>query len=406
MNTSVVNSVERHRVDVLVSGGGMLGVMQAYAIAVQFPTLKVAIIEASELKPHASPSFDERSIALSYGSILLLEKLRLWGSLKEYAEPIQEIKVSDRGHIGKTHLTANQFDLNAFGYVIEVVYLEKVLQPRLDELPNVSWLRPCKINDITQSSEAVLCQLSTGQHISTKLFIIAEGAQSSSRDKLKFDLKQQNYGKHAIVANIQVASHGNIAYERFTPDGPVALLPLPKSRYSLVWCVKPDKAKFLADCAQSDFLIELQKMFGSSIGPFQDVGKRVAYPLSVKQVSRMFHHRTALIGNAAHTIHPIAGQGFNLGLRDVMCLTQCIAESESDIGAFSVLKKYDQTRQKDMQRVVTMTDSLVKLFSKENQLVALGRTLGLMSMQCFPELKKSLVHQALGLYFPSSNGVV
>jgi 2-octaprenyl-6-methoxyphenol hydroxylase len=386
-------------VDILITGGGMVGATMALVLSQSLPQLNIAIVEAVEFKSELQPSFDSRSIAIAHGSKQLLDTYGLWAELQPFAEPIEHIQVSDRGHIGKCYIEAEQFNLNALGYVLEVKYLGQALQQRLSLCPNVSWFCPNKVIAIEQQSQQVTVTLSDHQQLIAKLMLVADGGQSTTVQLVNIDNQQTDYQQTAIIANVQLGQpHHQWAYERFTSTGPLALLPLAENRYSLVWCVPPKEAKQLLDCNEADFIERLQQAFGYRAGIFTAVSKRVGYPLTLAVAQTMVSHRIALVGNSSHTIHPIAGQGFNLGLRDIEVMRQVLSTSD-ELGGYPQLASYQKLRQPDLQRVITMTDSLVRLFSNDSRLIAFGRSVGLLSMQLCDGLKQPLASQGLGYKF-------
>jgi len=225
--------------------------------------------------------------------------------------------------------------------------------------------------------------------------VIADGAHSQSRKLANIEFNTRAYQQAAIIANIEVAGgHHHHAFERFTEYGPMALLPMSNNRYSLVWCMEPEQVEHYMTLEDDAFLAALQKAFGYCGGSFSKVGMRASYPLVYGKAESLSSHRTVLIGNAGHAIHPIAGQGFNLGLRDVQLL--CDMANRSDLGDYAFTRYYSQTRSKDITTVMTLTDSLVRLFSNSSRLLALGRSIGLFSMDLFSSLKTPLAKQLMG----------
>jgi 2-octaprenyl-6-methoxyphenol hydroxylase len=391
--------MSKQKFDLVIVGGGLVGATLALAVNQSCPQLSIAIIEAVATSENNQPSFDSRSIAFAQGSKALLSDYGLWASLAQYAEPINKIQVSDCGHIGKTYLNAQQFNLSALGYVLEVRHLGAALDYRLKkQRTNVSWFCPATINDIDEQADELTITLSDGQKLKTPLLLAADGGGSVTRQLAHIENRSSDYAQTAIIANIGVeGGHQNQAFERFTQTGPIALLPIADNRYSLVWCVSPDEAVKMEAWDDETFLSELQNAFGYRAGRLIKVGKRFSYPLALTLAQDMVGHRVALVGNASHTIHPIAGQGFNLGLRDIEALRQMIVRHADDIGSYQALSEYRTLRQDDLNQVVGMTDSLVRLFSNDNKVLALGRTIGLLSMQMFDCLKQPVAYQGMGL---------
>jgi 2-octaprenyl-6-methoxyphenol hydroxylase len=388
--------------DVVIAGGGMTGAMLAYALQSQTTRpLKIAIVEKQPESQTKAPSqsFDSRSIALSAASVDLLASWGLWPELAPHACPISHISVSDRGHIGKVRLKAADFNRQSLGQVIEIERMGEVLYHRLAQVPatEITWYRPDQILKISQNVDALQLHLATGSVIEAKLLALCEGGDSPTRELAGIACQVQHYQQTALIANIGIAGdHQQKAFERFTTAGPLALLPLTRQRYSLVWTLSADDAARLIAAPAAEFLAELQQAFGYRAGVFQSVGERLCYPLALKTAEQASAHRLVLCGNSLHNLHPIAGQGFNLALRDLAALVHLVA-AHSDVGSYALTKAYANVRQQDMQQVVTLTDGLVRLFSNDSKLLALGRTLGLSLLHNCQPLKTVFAQQTMGL---------
>lgn len=417
--------------DVVISGGGMTGAMLAYRLLTQANArpLRIAIIEQTaaatdDAKPNAS--FDSRSIALSAASVELLSDWGLWRDLAAHACAIEQIEVSDRGHIGKTYLNALDYRRDALGYVIEIEWIGDFLYQKLQpfaqgEQPRLTWLRPDALIQLTQHVSQLELTLQGGATLSTQLLVLAEGGDSPSRALVGIDCRRDDYQQTALIANIGLrapasqsrareashreasnraaskqAAHQHKAYERFTSDGPMALLPLTQQRFSLVWTTTPERAGELQQLPSAEFLAKLQQEFGYRAGEFISVGNRVVYPLQLKQALQASAHRVVLAGNSLHSLHPIAGQGFNLALRDLQALCQLV-QQQVDVGSYALTSHYQKLRQRDMQQTVWLTDALVRLFSNNSKLVAFGRTLGLTLLNHLTPLKAAFAAQTMGL---------
>ncbi|OGO77486.1 MAG: 2-octaprenyl-6-methoxyphenyl hydroxylase [Chromatiales bacterium RIFOXYA1_FULL_46_5] len=391
--------------DLVIAGGGMAGSMLAYVLLSQNPELKLAIIEqSSELGTDEQPSkasFDSRSIALAHGSVELLQQWGLWQDLQQSACAIKHIHISDRGHFGKTYLNAADHQLTALGQVIEVEAIGEVLWQKLKAFTaqgRLNWFYKDVISALNPTAELQQVSLQSGAVLQTKLLVIAEGGLSPSRSLAGFELKSDDYQQHALIANIGLAdSHQYKAFERFTPTGPLALLPLTRQRYSLVWTLTPEQAEHHLNQTDEEFLAALQQAAGHRAGVFKTVGQRVVYPLSLKRATEAARHRTVLLGNSLHNLHPIAGQGFNLAIRDIFSLSLLLQKHQIDAGCYALTKAYQQARLPDMQQVILYTDSLVRLFSNSSRLMALGRNTGLFALNLCPDLKQAVANQAMGL---------
>ncbi len=382
--------------DVVVIGGGLVGASCALSIAKINPSINIAVVEASQVTDEYHPSFDDRSIALAQQSVEYLQTLNLFDQNAPYTSAIKKVSVSDRGHFGKTHIQSAEFAKPSLGYVVEVNPFGRALHQRLVQ-SSISLFCPDSVIEIQQTLHSNALTLQSGEQLNAKLIIVADGAQSPTRQLLGLNFNTQPYEQGAIIANIEVAEgHNNHAFERFTQHGPMALLPMSNNRYSLVWCMEKEQINSYMGLNEIEFLSALQSAFGYRAGQFVKVGMRASYPLVYGQAESLIAHRTVVIGNAAHAIHPIAGQGFNLGLRDVQVLSDLIANSPNELGSYTFTREYGQLRSQDIKTVMTLTDALVRLFSNSSRVLALGRSIGLFSMDLFPALKAPLAKQLMG----------
>ena len=382
--------------DVVIIGGGLAGASCALSVAKTNPALNIAVVEANQVTGDYHPSFDDRSIALAQQSVEYLQSLNLFEQNAPYTAAIKKVSVSDRGHFGKAHINCDEFAKPSLGYVVEVNPFGRALHLRLTQ-SNITLLCPDSVIAIEQTLHSNTLTLQSGEQLNAKLLVIADGAQSPTRNLLGLGFNTQPYEQGAIIANVEVAGgHNNHAFERFTQNGPMALLPMSNNRYSLVWCMRQDQIEQHMALNEQDFISALQSAFGYRGGQFTKVGMRTSYPLVYGQVESLTAHRTVVIGNAAHAIHPIAGQGFNLGLRDVQVLSNLIADSQHDLGSYAFTREYSKKRSDDIKTVMSLTDALVRLFSNSSRVLALGRSIGLFSMDLFPALKAPLAKQLMG----------
>ena len=382
--------------DVVIIGGGLAGASCALSVAKTNPALNIAVVEANQVTGEYHPSFDDRSIALAQQSVEYLQSLNLFEQNAPYTAAIKKVSVSDRGHFGKAHINCDEFAKPSLGYVVEVNPFGRALHLRLTQ-SNITLLCPDSVTAIEQTLHSNTLTLQSGEQLNAALLVIADGAQSPTRNLLGLGFNTQPYEQGAIIANVEVAGgHNNHAFERFTQNGPMALLPMSNNRYSLVWCMRQDQIEQHMALNEQDFISALQSAFGYRGGQFTKVGMRTSYPLVYGQVESLTAHRTVVIGNAAHAIHPIAGQGFNLGLRDVQVLSNLIANSQHDLGSYAFTREYSQKRSDDIKTVMSLTDALVRLFSNSSRVLALGRSIGLFSMDLFPVLKAPLAKQLMG----------
>jgi 2-octaprenyl-6-methoxyphenol hydroxylase len=396
-----------HDFDIVIVGGGLVGASLACALGGQ--DLRIAVVEAVPFGAGSQPSYDDRTVALAYGSRRIFEGMGIWADIEQRGvSAIEKIHVSDRGHVGKTRLDCADENLDALGYVVENRVLGAVLSAQLQQLGNVSLLCPASVTQLHGDAGSTSLDIDyegTVQTLQAKLLVAADGANSFIREQVGIRSLGTDYGQTAVITNVSCERpHQHIAYERFTDSGPLAVLPLPdmdgEHRCSIVWSVRKAQLDEMLALDDATFLERLQARFGGHLGKFTRVGKRVAYPLSLRQAREHVRERLALIGNAAHTIHPIAGQGFNLGLRDVAVLAQVLVEAHEagqDIGTLAVLKHYARWRRRDHLRVIGFTDSMVRLFSNSLTPLALARNIGLVAADLLPPVKRLITRQAMGL---------
>lgn len=379
--------------DVLIVGGGLVGA--SLALALGKAGLRVAVVEAHAFRIDQQPNYDERSIALAQGSQRIFSGLGLWEQLADQVCPIHTIHVSDRGRFGFTRLRREEEGVPALGYVASARVLGNTLIRALEQLPAVELLAPARLLDFQVNDSEVAAELEvddgTVAH-RTRLLVAADGAHSSVRERLGIATRQWDYGQTAVIANVTPErEHHNVAYERFTDTGPMALLPMLGDHCALVWTVRSQQAEEILALSDTEFLARLQQRFGNRLGRFLNVGQRHAYRLQLLRARESIRPRLALIGNAVHTLHPVAGQGFNLGLRDVAALAEVIIDAQRsgvDIGAAAVLEQYADWRQADQRRVVAFTDSMVRIFSQPLPPVAWLRDAGMLALDLCPPAKR------------------
>jgi len=388
--------------DVAIVGGGMVGATLSVALA---PLgLRIALIEAIPHDAAAQPSFDERSTALSNGSRRILETLGVWPEIGASATAIRKIHVSDQGHFGFARIDAAEQGLAAMGYVLPNRALGNALWPRLRSGAGLRVYCPAEVGQITAGEAAVALSIAAGgaQHqIDAKLIVAADGAQSMVRGAFGVAAQIRDYRQTAIITTILPQRfHDNVAYERFTSSGPLALLPLENGRCTLVLTLTPAMTQVAMAWSDREFLAEVQRRFGFRLGRFLKVGRRVAYPLSMSRAAATSSGRCVIIGNAAQGLHPVAGMGFNLGLRDVASLAELVAErvgqADFDPGSRQLLAEYDAWRAADRRGVIAFTDGLVRLFANPLRGVGGLRNLGLLAFDLLPPAKAALARLSTG----------
>ena len=389
--------------DVLIIGGGLVGV--SLACALDGLGLRLGLIEATPLNVSQHPSYDDRTLALAQGTRRIFQTLGVWPDLADAATPIRQIHISERGMPGGAQLDCQEYGVAALGYVLEARLLGAALLARLPELKGVTLRCPARLEQLTVTADAAHAVIRHGdQHQETvraKLLVAADGADSPVRTQLGIAALRWDYGQHAVIANVTpTLPHANIAYERFTSDGPVALLPMRDQRCAMVCTVRDAELATVMALDDAGLLGLLHQRFGQRLGPFQRIGRRQSYPLFLLKSREHVRPRAAIIGNAAHTLHPIAGQGFNLGVRDVAALAEVIADAHragQDLGALPVLNRYADWRRWDQRRTIAFTDALQRLFETSWTPVRTLRNLGLVGFDLFPPLKQALARQMMGL---------
>jgi len=384
--------------DVIIAGGAMAGATLALALhQLSQGKLKVAVIEAFATDHSAHPGFDARSIALSYGTVQILQDLQLWSSLRPFATPIEHIHVSDQSHAGMTDIHRESLGVEALGYVVELADVGRVYAERMAQCSSIQQFVPSRVINISREQKSVTVQLDSGDALQGKLLVAADGAMSTCCQALGLTMQEHDFEQVALIANITSSQpHDGRAFERFTPHGPVALLPMSQDRLSLVWCLPPEQVAHWQHCSDAEFLQGLQQAFGWRLGELTHAGERSVYPLILRYREQTISHRFAMVGNAAQTLHPIAGQGFNLGIRDVATLAEEITQSD-DAGDYALLQRFYQRRQADRTATITLTTGLVHTFSNDWLPMRIGRNLGLMAMDNLPVLKTPLLRRTLGI---------
>jgi 2-octaprenyl-6-methoxyphenol hydroxylase len=395
--------------DVTIVGGGMNGA--TLALALGHSGLRVALVEALALETPDRPSYDDRAIALAQGTVRILDRLGIWQHLRAEAEPIRRIHISDRGHFGVTRLDSAEEGVAALGQVALARDIGAALNQGLQAAGDLQLFCPAQLLRFEQTDQWVHLQLDADgleRSIDSRLLVAADGAESPVRKALGIGVRQWQYGHHAVVTNVTPdRPHQGVAYERFTDTGPLAMLPMPGNRCGVVWTTDDAGVEGLLALDDAAFLQALQERFGYRLGRLLHPGKRTAYALSMMQVRRHFQQRVVLIGNAAHRVHPIAGQGFNLGIRDVDVLAELLnraAAQSADPGDERWLRCYASRRDADQRGVTLFTDVLARLFSNPLQPLPLLRNLGLLGIDLLPPAKHAIARRAMGLHGHSARG--
>jgi len=388
--------------DIVIAGGGMIGTSLALALA---PLgLRVAVVEAIARKEDQQPSFDDRSTALSRSTQRMFEAMGLWDAVVAAATPIASIHVSDKGRFGFSHIGAEEQGVEALGYVVINRVLGEVLQSELAAAKNVDVFCPARIEDIAlgpAQASATLVSNDGAQTLTCKLLVAADGANSAVREMMGISAQQREYGQRAVIGNLLPEKDmDHRAFERFTPQGPLAILPIAEGRAGFVWTVAEHDADRVMALDDNEFLAEIQAEFGYRLGEFSRVGTRASYPLILSKAVRLTATRSVLIGNSAHGLHPVSAQGFNLGMRDVAALCDCIADASSnevDSGNTQLLERYADWRRSDQKKLVHFTDNLVRLFGSSRPGLRSLRNIGMLGFDLIPGVRPMFARHTMGL---------
>ncbi|MFI8337778.1 2-octaprenyl-6-methoxyphenyl hydroxylase [Pseudomonas taetrolens] len=388
-----------NRVNLAIIGGGLVGASLALALqaGAKARGWKIVLIEPFAPGNSYQPSYDARSSALSYGARKIYERLGLWSAIAERAEPILDIHVSDRGRFSTARLSAGEEGVPALGYVVENAWLGQCLWKGLD--PDVIiWRCPAEVTRLQPLEDGYRLTLNDETTLECDLAVLADGGRSGLREQLGINVRQRPYDQSALIANITPSQpHAGMAFERFTDEGPMALLPLSDNRCALVWTRLGMDAQRLAELDERSFLRELQGVFGYRLGTLKQVGARHLYPLTLIEAEEQVRPHLAVLGNAAHSLHPIAGQGFNLSLRDAQALADALLTSDKQPGDLATLLSYQQRQQLDQQLTIGFSDQVTRLFGSDQTLLSFGRNLGLLGLDLLPPAKRWFARQAMGL---------
>ncbi len=389
--------------DIAIVGGGLAGASLACSLANQ--SLRIAVIEQVSPDADEQPSYDDRGLALSLSSQRILKAIDIWPDLAAKAIPVRHIHISDRGRFGLVHLHASDLQLPALGYVVVARDLGKVLQRKTASLAGIDYICPAAVTDVRTSANNI--QLAYRHHqqshsISCRLLVAADGTHSRVREQLGIGATVKDYGQTAIVSNITTTNdHKNTAYERFTRQGPLALLPMPEGRCVCIYTVASERRDQYLGLDEQGYLDVLQQDFGNRLGRMLKGGSRKSYPLKLVYADKQYVDRAVLLGNAAQTIHPNGAQGFNLGLRDSAALAEHIIDGvkrRQDPGSNNILEHYYRSRMDDQSQVIRFTDTVAGLFYNDDPVKAVCRNLGMLLLDMTPALKRRFIRRATGLH--------
>jgi len=387
--------------DIVIAGAGLAGA--SLACLLKGSRYRALVVDSKPLDIFSQGPNDSRGIALSSSSKKILQTSNIWASFESVASPIEHIHVSQKDSFGITRIHASDEKIEALGYVLTLSHLTQGFHKFLQQDDSIQMKFSCDILDLQNSEDNVDLQLSKNGKktlVSTKLLIASDGINSNIRKKLSINTSTKNYGQSAIVANIETSEICNSwAYERFTKSGPLALLPNKGNEWILVWTLPSEEAGDIFDLDNETFLKLLQGEFGSRCGAFLNVCSRQQFPLIFTRAQKMYYKRTVLLGNAAHSFHPVAGQGFNLTLRDSAVLAELLDSSQKiiDPGDMKILQQYSQWREKDSRKVARFTDFLGTIFTYQVPPLPVLRSCALFGMDLFPKLRKKIVRTGMGV---------
>ncbi|MBM95247.1 MAG: 2-octaprenyl-6-methoxyphenyl hydroxylase [Oceanospirillaceae bacterium] len=392
--------------DLMILGAGMTGASLVHLLhRAREQGMRIALLERQSLNWEADaierpPSFDGRATALSWGTRLLLEQMNCWQHISDRACAIEHIQVSDHGRFGQTHLHASEQDTEALGYIVENAVLGYGLLKDL-ESTGVTLMPNTQVDAVQMTADGASLTLSDGDVLSTRLLVMADGARSGLAAKLGINHQRQSYGTSAIVTQVKTDQpHQHWAYERFSDAGPIAFLPLHQRQFAVVWTLPEETVDDVMALSDEDFLHQLQQQIGHRLGNLMQVGERATYPLALVRSDEQVRRSLVLLGNAAHSLHPVAGQGFNLALRDTAVLSEHLTrawQAGQSPGDLSVLQAYAEQQQRDQSNTIIASDLLPKIFSHPGKLTAIVRDAGLMGLAAVPVARRLLALHAMGL---------
>jgi|TARA_B110000196_G_scaffold287305_1_gene271542 2-octaprenyl-6-methoxyphenol hydroxylase len=398
--------------DLVVVGGGMVGASFCCALEQTLGETPLSILVIEAISPNANSakqsSFDARSTALSFGSRKFLEGIGLWQALDDAISAIHEIQVSDRGRLGCVEINRDEQGVEALGYVVENKRLGQVLNARLNESGKINLLCPALVSSVKATEKGMLLGLNHGDtetSVDASLVVLADGGKSPVCEQLGIEQSIERYDQHALIANIVLEKpHQHVAFERFTDTGPLAVLPLQlidgKNRGSLVWTLSVEQAAQYREMNEEKLLPLLQERFGYKLGKILEIGETFVYPLSLSIAKEQVRPGLALLGNVAHSLHPVAGQGLNLALRDTRALVDVLINAKQrglGLGEMNVLLEYVARQQADQATTTQFTHNITKLFSSNNEAKVWLRKFGLVALELLPTLRRSLAERAMGL---------
>jgi 2-octaprenyl-6-methoxyphenol hydroxylase len=389
---------EAIRTDVVIVGGGLVGLSLGHALAAA--GVDCAVIDREDPATAADDAFDGRGFAIAYGSRRVLDGLGLWQAMAPHAAPILDIRVTDGPSLLFLHYDHREVGSEPLGHIVEARYVRRALLEKLPERPRLQLIAPRTVTRVERSRSGVIAHLEDGRRIEARLAVAADGRTSPVRRAAGIGAIEWGYRQTAIVCAVSHDKpHRNVAHERFLTAGPFALLPLPGNYSSVVWTEHPEVASAMLALDDDGFSAALTRRFGDALGPLRVAGRRWSYPLSLLIAEKLTAERLALVGDAAHAIHPLAGQGLNLAIRDVAVLAEVVVDAHRlglDVGQADVLERYAGWRRVDTLALLAVTDGLNRLFSTDLAPIRLLRDLGLAAVDRLPPLKRLFMQHAMG----------
>lgn len=386
----------------VIIGGGITGITLALAVSsLTNNALKIILIEHNDLSDiFSSSSYYEHTIALAAGTCQKLIDIDVWKYIEKYTTAIKYIHVSERNNFGMFSIQAKNYNIDALGYVVSLLDLKKTLFNSVKKLPNVHIYCPSTVNQILRHKNNITVLLSSGECITSSLLVMANGSLSTLASTCGMQWTTTNFKQIALVANVTTELSNKFnAFEQFSNMGPLSLLPISDKKLALVWCHNASAYNVVNSWTNKEFLFYLQKDFGWRLGKFIFMNERLIYPIQSSIAISPISHRLVLVGNAAQTLHPIAGQGFNLCFRDVISLAETLMFANSknkDIGSYEILNSYYIRRKIDRKIMFNFTNNLAKLFINTNPLFILSRNIGLTLLNYCPFIRKKLIEYSLG----------
>lgn len=392
--------------DIAVLGAGMVGASLVHLLQPALNAgLTLTLIDQKALNwdgdiSQRPPSFDGRATALSYGTQQMLEQLGIWPAIADRACAIEHIQVSDQGRFGQAHLHAAEQNTDALGYIVGNAVLGQGLLSGLQQ-PGVTINAPAEVTSVRMNEQGALLTFTDGQQLQASLLVMADGARSPLAAQLGIQHQRTSYGTHALVTQVETDKpHGHWAYERFSNDGPIAFLPLQKNQYAVVWTLNNELIDDVLALPDDELLSRLQAQIGHRIGRLLRCGERASYPLALVTSREQVRRSLVLLGNAAHSLHPVAGQGFNLAIRDCAMLAEYLNQAWADgtpLGELTLLQSYEQQQQADQRNTIQASDLLPKVFASQSATLSVLRDIGLLALAAMPTARRLFARHAMGL---------